>query len=360
MIKLKDLKGEKPSVVKADVLACLKCEPSLPAFIWGPPGVGKSAIVAQIARELTLELVDLRMYLLNPVDLRGVPVADLKEKVAEWLTPKFMPKSGKGLLFLDELNAAPQAVQAAAYQLIYDRRCGDYILPDGWSIFAAGNRAEDRALTFEMPSALRRRLVHLELKPDIDEFCGWAMATKQSPEVVGFIRWRGEDLLFQFDPKLHTRSFPCPATWEYCSRLLNSGLKVKDSNAHLFAGAVGEAAATEFVAFIQVFGELPNAEEILWEGKTKIPAPKKDAPDRLYAFTAALASAASRAPEDKKMDASKRLLKYVTEQMPPEYAVKTVKDFTQTPTYQKLKKALAATAEAKVFTDKFGPLIQEA
>lgn len=359
MIKLKDLKGNKPSQVRGDLMDCLACDPPVPVFIWGPPGVGKSAVVNQIAKDKGMDLVDLRMYLLNPVDLRGIPVADLQNKVAEWIVPKFMPTKGKGLLFLDELNAAPQAVQAAAYQLVYDRRCGDYVLPDGWAIACAGNRAEDRAITFEMPSPLRRRVLHLEMRPDIDDFCAWAMATQQAPEVVGFIRWRGEDLLFQFDPKIHTRSFPCPATWEYVSRLIKGGMRVTHMKQHVIAGTVGEAAATEFVAFVQVFGDLPNAEEILWEGK-KLAAPKKDTPDRLYAFTAALASAASRAPEDKSLEVGKRLLKYVTDQMPPEYAVKTVKDYTQTPRYQKIKKALAATTDAKTFVDKFGPLISEA
>lgn len=361
MLKLKDLKGAKPSEIRGDIEDCLRAKPEpVPGFIWGPPGIGKSSIVHQIVKARGWDMVDLRMYLLNPVDLRGIPVADLANKQAEWLVPKFMPKSGKGILFLDELNAAPQAVQAAAYQLIYDRRCGDYVLPDGWAMLAAGNRAEDRALTFEMPSALRRRLTHMEMRPDVDEWCGWAMATEQAPEVVGFIRWRGEDLLFQFDPKIHTRSFPCPGTWGYVSQLIRGGMKVSHSKQRLIAGAVAEAAATEFVAFVQVFGELPNAEEILWDGQLKIAAPKKDTPDRLYAFTAALASAASRAPQEKSLEAGKRLLVYVADQMPPEYAVKTVKDYTQTPAYQKLKKALAATSEAKKFVDKFGPLISEA
>lgn len=358
MIKLKDLKGYKPSVVREDFIACLQADPPVPMFMWGPPGTGKSAIVAQVAKERGLDLVDLRMYLLNPVDLRGVPVANLEKQIARWLVPEFMPRSGKGILFLDELNAAPQAVQAAAYQLVYDRRCGDYVLPDGWAMAAAGNRAEDRAITFEMPSPLRTRVLHVELKPDVEDWCSWAMATEQAPEVVGFIRWRGDEFLFQFDPKTHVRSFPCPRTWEFVSRLIKGGLKVTESSQHLLAGTI-DTVATEFVAFVQVFASLPNAEEILWEGNLKIAAPQKSQPDRLYAFTAALASAASRAPEGKAMDAARRLLKYVSDQLPPEYAVKTVKDFSQTPRYQKMKKALAATVEAKELVDRFGTLVRD-
>lgn len=358
---MKDLQGSKPSTVRQHILTCMRAKPKpIPTFIWGAPGVGKSAVVAQIAKDEELELRDLRLLLLNPTDLAGIPFADIEKRVAEWLVPKFMPRGGKGILFLDELNAAPQAVQAAAYQLVYDNRCGDYVLPEGWFIVAAGNRAEDRAITFEMPSPLRRRMLHLEMKPDVEDFIAWAMATNQAPQVVAFIRWKGSEILFQFDPKIHTRSFPCPATWEYVSRLMNGGLKIDGSSTTLIGGTVGEAAAIEFVAFVEVFGSLPNAEEILWEGKMNVKVPTEREADRLYAFTSALASAAARAPKDKKKDAAKRLFTFVTTSMPPEFAVKTVKDFSQTDSFKTMKRELAATAECKQFVDRFGALITEA
>jgi hypothetical protein len=357
--KMADLKGEKPSTVRQRILSCLAAVPeAIPCFIWGPPGIGKSALIAQIAHDLKVALCDLRMYLLNPVDLRGIPVADLAKGIAKWLVPEFMPKEGNGILFLDELNVAPQAVQASAYQLIYDRRCGDYALPDGWKMIAAGNRAEDRGLTFEMPSPLRRRVLHLEMKPDIDDFVHWGMANGLAPEVAAFIRWRGDEYLYQFSTA-YTRSFPCPATWDYVSRLIRGGSPVTDENMPLFAGTVGDAAAGEFISYVQVFGELPDAEDILWNGKLKTPAPPATKPDRLYAFTASLASAASRAPQGKELDAAKRLLAYTLDQMPPEFGVKTAKDFMQTPRYKSLKKLLAATPEAKRFSDKWGILIRD-
>src|SRR5713226_7324319 len=110
-----------------------------PVFIWGSPGVGKSAVVRQLAKELAIPLQDVRALLLDPVDLRGLPFlgADGRSK---WATPEFLPESGSGILFLDELNAAPAMVQASCYQLVLDRKVGEYSLPEGWAIVAAGNR----------------------------------------------------------------------------------------------------------------------------------------------------------------------------------------------------------------------------
>ena len=122
--------------------------------MWGPPGIGKSSIVRQVAADKGLAILDVRAPLLDPTDLRGLPyVADGS---AKWAPPAFLPQNdgSEGLLFFDELNAAPPLVQASLYQLTLDRRVGEYVLPDGWRIIAAGNRSEDAAIVFRMPSAL--------------------------------------------------------------------------------------------------------------------------------------------------------------------------------------------------------------
>ena len=145
-------------------------------FIWGSPGVGKSSIIGQLARSLNLALRDIRALLLDPVDLRGLPyVADGRSK---WATPEFLPQEGAGILLLDELNSAPAMVQAAFYQLILDRRLGEYTLPDGWVIIAAGNRDGDRAHTTRMPTPLRNRFVHLEFEVDAQEWSEWAISAQ--------------------------------------------------------------------------------------------------------------------------------------------------------------------------------------
>ena len=145
-----------------------------PAFLWGPPGVGKSQVVAQVARQNGLALRDIRAVLLDPVDLRGLPRISADGR-SVWCPPAFLPGPAdpeRGIVFLDELNAAPPLVQAACYQLVLDRAIGEYRLPDGWSIVAAGNREGDRAVAYRMPSALANRMVHLDFTPDLEDWLG--------------------------------------------------------------------------------------------------------------------------------------------------------------------------------------------
>ena len=137
-----------------------------PGFLWGGPGLGKSSVVKQLAAQLSLPIQDVRALLLDPVDLRGLPFLG-KDGRSHWATPDFLPKDGAGVLFLDELNAAPAMVQAGCYQLVLDRKLGEYTLPDGWAIVAAGNRDSDRAATNRMPTPLRNRFVHLEFEVDL-------------------------------------------------------------------------------------------------------------------------------------------------------------------------------------------------
>lgn len=144
------------------------------AFIWGAPGIGKSSIVRQIAERRRMPLIDIRASLLDPTDLRGIPM--IQDGTAVWCPPSFLPKKSDkpGILFLDEINAAPPLVQAALYQLILDRRVGEYELPEGWRIIAAGNRREDKAVTFRLSSALANRFIHLNLEVDPDDWHAWA------------------------------------------------------------------------------------------------------------------------------------------------------------------------------------------
>ena len=145
----------------------------LSTMIWGPPGIGKSSIVAQTAARHELQFIDVRLSQLAPTDLRGLPVPE--NGVARWYPPEFLPRSGRGILFLDELNMAPPAIQGMAQQLILDRKVGSYSVPDDWYIWAAGNRKEDRAAVFDMPSPLANRFVHLEVEPDFESFKAYAL-----------------------------------------------------------------------------------------------------------------------------------------------------------------------------------------
>ena len=216
-----------------------------PAFIWGPPGVGKSSIVRQIAAERGLPVIDLRASLLDPTDLRGIPAIEGGRAV--WCPPSFLPNPDQppGVLFLDEINAAPPLVQASLYQLVLDRRVGEYELPPGWWIVAAGNRQQDRAVTFRMSSALANRFVHLELEPDVDEWRAWALSRRLNPLVVSFIGVRPALLVGEAG---EGSAYPTPRSWEMLSDVLGALGGPKEA-ADVLAGIVGQGAAVEFSAY---------------------------------------------------------------------------------------------------------------
>jgi hypothetical protein len=180
----------------------------VPLHIWGACGVGKSQIVAQVANDLDYDFLDVRAVQLDPVDLRGLP--RIAADQTEWVPPKFLPTTGKGILFLDELTSAPQMTQAGCYQLVLDRRLGEYVLPDGWVVIAAGNPASERGVHFAMPRPLRNRFVHLDLEPDLDDWCRWAVKAQVRPEIIAFLRFKPE--------LLHTSDATSDANaWRPCS-----------------------------------------------------------------------------------------------------------------------------------------------
>jgi len=286
-----------------------------PVFIWSSPGAGKSSIVRQVAESLKVALKDVRALLLDPVDLRGLPFLGSDGR-SKWATPDFLPHDGKGILFLDELNAAPAMVQASCYQLVLDRKLGEYTLPEGWAIIAAGNRDSDRAVTTRMPTPLRNRFVHLEFEVDVQEWSEWAIRAGIRPEVIAFLRFRPE-LLSQPDKDAH--AFPSPRSWEFVSRILDSlGSQPNPSIEHeLIAGAVGAGPATEVSAFLRTFRELPSIDAILLNPLQE-PVPENAAAQ--YAVASALARCAS----DTNFD---RICLYLN-RLPTEFRVLCVRDAT--------------------------------
>lgn len=282
------------------------------AFIWGAPGVGKSQVVAQVARGMKLDLIDVRAVLLDPVDLRGLPHINGDNK-AHWCAPEFLPSDGEGILFLDELNAAPPLVQAACYQLVLDRKLGEYTLPDGWIVIAAGNRDEDRAVTHRMSSALESRFVHMEFDVDLDDWVSWALSNDVVTELISFLRYR-PNLLHDFDPKRKSKGFPTPRTWELVSDLMKT--KPEDEvEFELYKGTVGEGAAAELVGFLKIFRNLPNPDLILMNPDS-VAVPTD--PATLYALVGALVRKVS----DQTFD---RLVRYFN-RMPAEFSVLAMRD----------------------------------
>jgi MoxR-like ATPase len=245
----------------------------LSTMIWGPPGIGKSSIVAQVATAHRLEFIDVRLSQLAPTDLRGLPVPENGR--SKWFPPEFLPERGQGILFLDELNMAPPAMQGIAQQLILDRRVGSYVVPEGWYIWAAGNRKEDRASVFEMPAPLANRFLHLPVGADFDSFKAYALARDWHEQIIAFLAFRPM-LLHKSDP-LHP-AWPSPRSWEMASRLHAVGLDI--------APVVGEGAAAEFAAYRAVYNSLPDLAAIVEGQGDRIPFPQE--PSIRYAATIGL------------------------------------------------------------------------
>jgi hypothetical protein len=250
-------------------------------MIWGAPGIGKSSIVAQVAKAHHLEFTDLRLSQLAPTDLRGLPVPE--NGVSRWFPPVFLPRSGSGILFLDELNLAPPALQGVAQQLILDRKVGEYIVPEGWFIWAAGNRKEDRASVFDMPAPLANRFVHFEVEPDFDAFKAFALERGLHEQILGFLSFR-PTLLHRMDDD--RPAWASPRSWEIASSLHRAGLDI--------GSAVGSPAAAEFYAFLEVYALLPSLEPIL-AGTSTASFPSE--PSAQFAITTALATRAKTAKE---------------------------------------------------------------
>jgi len=240
-----------------------------PVFLWGPPGIGKSDIVKQIGEDAGREVVDVRLALWEPTDIKGIPYYNADQGKMVWAPPSELPTDPEStaIIFLDELNSAPPAVQAAAYQLILNRRVGTYELPKGVDVVAAGNREGDRGVTYRMPAPLANRFIHLEMKIDFDDFQEWAVMNGVHPEVVGYVGFAKQDL-YDFDPKSPSKAFATPRSWVFVSDLLKDDDCDIDTLHNLIAGAVGDGLAVKFMAHRKIAGRLPKAEDIL-KGKVK-------------------------------------------------------------------------------------------
>jgi len=283
-----------------------------PAFIWGPPGIGKSAIVHSVAKQAGLQVIDLRASLLDPTDLRGIPA--IVDKKAVWCSPAFLPDSNAqpGVLFLDEINAAPPLVQASLYQLVLDRRIGEYVLPHGWWIVAAGNRQKDRAVTFRMSSALSNRFVHIELDVDSSDWRDWALKNELHHMVVAFISFKPS--LLRQDPA-DSAALPTPRTWEMLSDVLKKFGDIEKCS-DIVPGIVGPGAATEFSAFVKRALNLGQMEKILQDPEA---APLPKSLDGLHVLTTWLVHSADR-PDVAKASA------VLLNRLPPEFAVVLAKE----------------------------------
>lgn len=282
---------------------------SKPCFLWGPPGIGKSRLIESIGVQYGRPIIDMRLILCEPTDLKGIPYFDPNSSTMQWARPAELPdvvnyddldiakrrldiyessitdeaaldeertqvltrlrtvyatltesyELRNAILLLDELNSAPGSVQGAAYQLVLDRKIGNYELPAGVSIIAAGNRENDKGTTYRMPSPLANRFVHLEMETNFDDWQAWAIKAGVHSDVIGFLN-ASKESLFSFNP--NDKAFPTPRSWETVSKLID-GIGDDDLILSLVAGTVGSGKATEFNEHRKVAKFMPIPEDIL-------------------------------------------------------------------------------------------------
>ena len=231
--------------------------------------------IKQVAAEIEAStgrhvfITDVRLLLFNPVDLRGIPTADKEKTLAIWLKPKIFQmdesEDSVNILFLDEISAAPQSVQAAAYQITLDRTIGEHRLPENCIVIAAGNRVTDRSVAYNMPKALANRLCHLEICEDQAAWHDWAVKKDIHRFVAGYLEYNPTAMM-RFEPSGTSLAFPTPRSWEMVSNILNTVSEDLAVSYPLIVGCVGTEAADSFRVWTRLYETIPNVQDI-FEGK---------------------------------------------------------------------------------------------
>ena len=307
-------------------------------MLWGPPGVGKSQAVSEMSNEIelstgkTVNVTDVRLLLFNPIDLRGIPVADANREFSVWLKPKIfdMKESDDtiNILFLDEISAAPPSVQAAAYQITLDRVIGEHELPDNCIVICAGNRTSDKSVAYKMPKALANRLMHIGIEPSFESWEKWAVKNGISAKIIGFLSARN-DMLIKREIETDEVAYTTPRSWEKVSDILNYVDENIDSVYPLISGTIGSGAALEFRSWCNVYTKLPNTKDIFAGKVSEVP---KSA-DCLYAITASMIEYARHHKDDYSLIVN--AIKYANK-MPADFSAVFMKDLMYIePNYRK-------------------------
>ncbi len=264
-----------------------------PVLITGAPGVGKSDIVEQVVKELKADFILSHPAVEDPTVPAGLPWPDASKNTATFLPFGQLARALKAkkltVWMLDDFGQATPAVQAAYMQLLLARRINNHVLPDSVVLLCASNRRTDRAGVQGILEPVKSRFVTIiELHPNLDDWCEWAQKANIAPEVIGFLRFRS-DMLHSFQPTADLTNSPCPRTWAFVSKLLHMKLP-REIEFQSMGGAVGGSAATEFMAFVRAYRDLPDPDGILDDPKKAL-IPQE--PSILYAVVAALAYRAS-------------------------------------------------------------------
>lgn len=267
------------------IIDCFESPKRNVAFLQGPPGIGKSAIVHAIAKNADLELIDHRVSTSTPEDFSGLP--DMHGPKAVFKPYDVFPVEGdplpKGkngwILFLDEFNAGKKEVQAAAYKTILDRMVGQKKLHKDVYVVAAGNRAIDRAIVNSLSTAMQSRLIHLDVELKFNDFMeDVAIKYDWDSRIIGYLSYK-EDKLMDFRPDHQDKTFCCPRTWDFMNGFLKGKTfeykKLPDGTwyygmeqkAPLYAGTITSGVAVDFIQFTKVGQNMPTIKQIINDPK---------------------------------------------------------------------------------------------
>jgi len=248
-------------------------------MVTGSPGMGKSAMIHSVARELNLKIIDIRLAQCDPTDLLGFPDIDQKTGKASYRPMDMFPLEGDPipegysgwLIFMDEMNSADKDVQKACYKTIYDKMVGNTPLHKNCVIAGAGNLDTDNAIVEELSTALQSRMVHIEVSMDTDPkregWLEWAAENDIDHRVRAYIRFSPSDL-FSFNPDHDDKTFACPRTWEFASRLIKDKKKLSRTDKALLAGTLGEGMGRQFGQFCEINETMITMEEIIRSPET--------------------------------------------------------------------------------------------
>jgi hypothetical protein len=318
----------------------------LPVLITGAPGIGKSDIVTGAAKDAGADLLLSHPAVADPTDVKGLP----------WIVDghaTFLPfgeldralKADRPMVwFLDDLGQASPAVQASYMQLLLARRVNGHVLSDNVVFVAATNRRTDRAGVSGILEPVKSRFnTIIELEAHLDDWCTWAISNDIAPELIAFLRFQ-PDLLCKFQASADLTNCPVPRTWSHVAKILKLGLSPTIQSSAI-AGAVGEGAAVEFLAFLRLYQELPSVDAILLDpDSTDIP----ENPATLYALAGALAHRTTEANFGRVARFADRMVQAGR----GEFAVLTVRDaMNRTP------KIVNTQAFVKLATGELGQLI---
>lgn len=270
----------------------------LPVFAWSAPGIGKSSAFRQVARDLECELLVYIASIHDPVDLSGVPDVRVEHydqdgktvsrSFTHWNTPAMFPRSGRGIWLWDDLSNANTMMQSGIMQLTLERRLGEYVVPDGWVLHAAGNRVQDRSGCNKLITALANRFgCHADVEVSVEDWNDWAIENDIHPSIRSAIAWK-RDLLHNFDHSSGELAFASPRSWEFADKIIKSSLP-DYLLLETLSGCIGKAAAAMYVAHRKLFLELPNMDDIIGNPLTH-PVPKE--PSVLYALCGSLSDKA--------------------------------------------------------------------